>query len=851
MTDIAQLGFSVDTKALENGAKKMKSFEQQSDSLDKTWTKLFEKLDKISTLLERYSKISDKATKTTKTLSESTNKTANSFKDFTSSLKYLGVINAKVENGLNAFAKAMLVNIKLYNKTVDAINSVKKASQSLLLGLKKMIGLFFNLKSVLIGLGFGLLAKNFLDAAASAERLRIRLDAFTKGQGAEYFDKLNQWAALLPVNTEEAVQVFTKLQAYGLEPTTKLMTTLVDTVTALGGEADSLSGIARALGQIETKGRVSAEEINQLAEQGVNARKYLMEAFSLIPSDFNEIDAAVRKTGHTTTQAIEAIIKGMDKEFGGMAERIKNSWQGLTNRMIHQWFNFRRIVMEKGIFQFIKGKLQEFLEFLESPEGTKAMENWAKKISDTVFDAAIFMVKSIETVVSSVGGIADEIERLGRIAKGMPFVGDDEYKAYKKAKEELESIGDVQGKINQLNLKYIEAINKEREIIGDMSSRKFAIVDKDFKWPGSDEISKQIDDLIKKRMLISEYEAKNPLWKESEESTESFGDKFRNTTGKIISELEKYKKEFEGGIFGKDGIVPPKSKQNMEILMRVTKEYGDLLDTFDPKRKMFRDYEEDLDLLVDAYVLGLIPSQEKLLEQIRLLKLEYSGLVPQSWMDGISESLRKYIETSKDIAGQVGNAFTNAFNGMEDALVDFVTTGKASFTDFANSVLRDIARIVVRQSIMTPIAQGVGAMFGGGYTTDYSIPMTSSGYHSGGIVGSESSFSRNVNSSIFNNAPKYHNGGLVGGEVPAILKRGEGVFTPEQMKALGATNIQIIDQRSSPNSSQISTEESSGADGQRLVRVLVRDEVRSGLTNGSFDKTLKGNMGLSRRPIRR
>ena len=40
---------------------------------------------------------------------------------------------------------------------------------------------------------------------------------------------------------------------------------------------------------------------------------------------------------------------------------------------------------------------------------------------------------------------------------------------------------------------------------------------------------------------------------------------------------------------------------------------------------------------------------------------------------------------------------------MEDALVNFVTTGKMNFADFTRSILADITRIIIRQSIITPL----------------------------------------------------------------------------------------------------------------------------------------------------
>ncbi|ESQ85389.1 hypothetical protein AEAC466_04270 [Asticcacaulis sp. AC466] len=61
-------------------------------------------------------------------------------------------------------------------------------------------------------------------------------------------------------------------------------------------------------------------------------------------------------------------------------------------------------------------------------------------------------------------------------------------------------------------------------------------------------------------------------------------------------------------------------------------------------------------------------------------------------------------------------------------------------------------------------------------------------HHRGGVVGAGTAPTRNVFASAFANAARYHGGGVAGlkpDEVPAILQRGEVVFTKGQMSALG------------------------------------------------------------------
>ena len=84
---------------------------------------------------------------------------------------------------------------------------------------------------------------------------------------------------------------------------------------------------------------------------------------------------------------------------------------------------------------------------------------------------------------------------------------------------------------------------------------------------------------------------------------------------------------------------------------------------------------------------------------------------------GATATLNKYAQDASNVGAQVGSAFTNAFKGMEDAIVSFTMTGKASFSSFALSVLADIQRILVRQALLAPIAGGIGSMFGSSTTS--------------------------------------------------------------------------------------------------------------------------------------
>lgn len=84
------------------------------------------------------------------------------------------------------------------------------------------------------------------------------------------------------------------------------------------------------------------------------------------------------------------------------------------------------------------------------------------------------------------------------------------------------------------------------------------------------------------------------------------------------------------------------------------------------------------------------------------------------WQNGMSAALQDYLYDVQDVAGQTYTLFSNSFKGLEDSLVDFISTGKLSFKSLADSILADIARIIIRTQVLGPLLSSLGV---GGSTT--------------------------------------------------------------------------------------------------------------------------------------
>lgn len=145
---------------------------------------------------------------------------------------------------------------------------------------------------------------------------------------------------------------------------------------------------------------------------------------------------------------------------------------------------------------------------------------------------------------------------------------------------------------------------------------------------------------------------------------------------------------------------------------------------------------------------------------------------------------------TQELASSIEQGFMNGFRNGQSLGRIFLNELKAQF---ARQVLRVPIQFVANQvgEGINALMQFFNAMGGGSSTTVGTMAGGGSStvgmsVHGGGIAGQKtaSSVYRTLPASAWAGAPRYHSGAIAGDEVPAVLRRKEGVFTVEQMKSL-------------------------------------------------------------------
>lgn len=100
-------------------------------------------------------------------------------------------------------------------------------------------------------------------------------------------------------------------------------------------------------------------------------------------------------------------------------------------------------------------------------------------------------------------------------------------------------------------------------------------------------------------------------------------------------------------------------------------------------------------------------------KRIDALKKSWSEMdaMANSASYGIAKGIRGYLESIGNMADAVANATKNVLSSLEDRLMEFFSTGKFNFKDFANYAIQQLQRIVLQQLIIKPLMGALGNLF--------------------------------------------------------------------------------------------------------------------------------------------
>ena len=151
-------------------------------------------------------------------------------------------------------------------------------------------------------------------------------------------------------------------------------------------------------------------------------------------------------------------------------------------------------------------------------------------------------------------------------------------------------------------------------------------------------------------------------------------------------------------------------------------------------------------------------------------------------------SLKDYAAKAADVGKGIGASLVGAFTSAENAIGEFVKTGKLDFRSLVTSLLADMAKLSARKFILGPLAGALSGALGG--LGSIFAPVL----HAGGMVGGAAP-QRMVPAMAFAGAPRMHSGGWAGlrpDEVPAILQKGERVLSRREAQGYGQSSAQNI-----------------------------------------------------------
>lgn len=336
---------------------------------------------------------------------------------------------AKMFQQLNSDVKAMRksldsIDSKNVRRVGDDLETVSKQSEKATSGIKgfadkcnKMTGALSAIAAVQLGSVFTGMAGGILNmgiasvqAAAQMRQYEIAFQTMLKSAeaGTQMLRDLQQFAAETPFDVPGVVSAGQQLMAFGFkaEEIIPMLTNLGDAASGLGLGTEGVSRLAYALGQMQTSGKLNAQDMMQLTSAGISAWDMLAQAAGKTVAEMKDLCS---KGAIDSKAAVQTIVAGMNEQFGGMMAKTSDEVAGLLANIKETAGNTSAAVGKylteafniKGILKDVSDRLGEFQQKMQTAtEQGKSMGDVIKECVPAPVIAAIGAFAAVLVVVS-------------------------------------------------------------------------------------------------------------------------------------------------------------------------------------------------------------------------------------------------------------------------------------------------------------------------------------------------------------------------------------------------------------------------------------------------------------------
>lgn len=201
-------------------------------------------------------------------------------------------------------------------------------------------------------------------------------------------DELARISILSPYQVENVQNTFKMAMAFGYtaDEATKFTKAILNVAAGTGATNEMLDRMAYNFAQVRMQGKVTAVDIRQLAMAGFDLNGVLRsvgEQFGVNIKNHEDFNAAIANGSITWEQFTDGFAKYADMQFGGAAERMSRTLNGLKST----FSDLFKLTLPKIVgpaLEEVTGLLSDFLDSLLKIRETGVLDALGKKLGDAV-----------------------------------------------------------------------------------------------------------------------------------------------------------------------------------------------------------------------------------------------------------------------------------------------------------------------------------------------------------------------------------------------------------------------------------------------------------------------------------